>query len=113
MKQKNLKFTSIVMRNGFSSTIFATNGMYMNISYFVGFNMLIQHVITFYKILLPFSFIKSTCIKNSRCLFGLWIIKIIKIIIIFETNLLCNSQQEFETKFASLDWCDVKTMNAF
>jgi hypothetical protein len=29
MKQKNLKFTSIVMRNGLSSTIFVTNGMYI------------------------------------------------------------------------------------
>jgi hypothetical protein len=31
--QKNLKFTSIAMKKGLSSTIFATNGMYMDITY--------------------------------------------------------------------------------
>jgi len=54
------------------STIFATNGMYMDITRLVRLNMLIQRVFIFNKILFPFAFIKSTNFKNSMCLFDLW-----------------------------------------
>jgi len=51
--QRSSKFTWIVIKNGLSSTIFAINGMCMDITWFVKLNMLIQHVFTFRKILFP------------------------------------------------------------
>ncbi len=46
---KEFKFTLATMKDGMSSTIFAINGMYMVITYFVGLNMLIQHFLHYAK----------------------------------------------------------------
>ncbi len=70
--QRSSKFIVVNMIDGLSLAIFANNGIYIAITLFVKMNMLIQNVLTFHKIILPFSFINSMNFKNSRCLFGLW-----------------------------------------
>ncbi len=69
--QRSSKFIVVNMIDGLSLAIFANNGIYIAITLFVKMNMLIQNVLTFHKIILPFSFINSMNFKNSRCLFGL------------------------------------------
>jgi hypothetical protein len=100
--QRSSKLTIATMKDGLFSTIFGTTGLY-NITHFAGINMLIQCVLTFHKILFPFTFIKSTSLNNSMCLFGWWK----KINKGTKTSFLCVSQQISKTKFSLLNWCDV------
>lgn len=65
------KFTLVAMKDELFSTIFATNNMYMDITYFILLSTSIQHVLKFHKILLSFPFNKSISFKNSKCLFEL------------------------------------------
>jgi len=99
--QRSSKLTIATMKDGLFSTIFGTTRLY-NITQIVELNMLIQCVLTFHEILLPFNFIKSTSLNNSMCLFGWWKKKRGTKVI-----LQCASQQIFKTKFALLNWCDV------
>jgi hypothetical protein len=65
------KFTLVAMKDELFSAIFAINNMYMDITYFVWLSMLIQCVLKFHKILLPFLFNKSISFKNSKSFFKL------------------------------------------
>jgi hypothetical protein len=70
---KSSKLTLAIRKDELSSTIFASGGIYIDITHFVGLIMLVQRVFTFFKILFPFLFIKLiTSLKNSRCHFWLW-----------------------------------------
>ncbi len=67
--QKNSKLTLATIKDALSFAIYVINGIYIDITHFVGLNMLIECVLTFCKILLPFAFIRSTSIK-IQCAFS-------------------------------------------
>ncbi len=67
--KKNSKLTLATIKDALSFAIYIINGIYIEITRFAGLNMVIQRVLTFCKILLPFAFIRSTSFK-IQCAFS-------------------------------------------
>lgn len=67
--QKSSKLTLTTIKDALSFAIYAINGIYIDITRFAKLNMVIQRVLTFCKILLPFAFIRSTSLK-IQCAFS-------------------------------------------
>jgi hypothetical protein len=87
----------MAIKDELSLAIFATSGMYIERVHFVGLSMLIQRVLTFCKILFPFTFINLQALKTQSAFFGYE--KNMNTAI--EANLLCTSQQGYEIKFTT------------
>jgi hypothetical protein len=69
ISQKNSKLTLATIKDALSFAIFVINGIYIDITHFAKLNMVIQRVLTFCKILLPFAFIRFASFK-IQCAFS-------------------------------------------